>query len=333
MFDLAPYNTFGLHVGAKNLVVVKDLASLENFDDERYLILGHGSDVLFTDDFEGTILVNAIRGIEITDDKDYYYIKVGGGEILDDLIVHLLNKSIVGLENLSKIPGTVGAAPVQNVGAYGVEIGDYIEQIDVFNLKTKQIIHLSQSQCEFDYRSSIFKTQRLCHYFISHVHLKIKKSNEFVLSYKELQELDVRDAFAIRNKVIALREAKLPDPRFIGNAGSFFKNPIIDEAKLKAIRKIYPNVPVFTYNDQKNYYKVAAGFLIDKAGLRGVTHGNAGTWEHQALVIVNRGRAKPHEIVALAKYIVAVVKDKFDIYLEPEVRIFGAKGEIQWQDI
>lgn len=333
MFDLAPYNTFGLHVGAKNLIIVKDLASLANFNDEIYLILGRGSDVLFTADFDGTILVNAIRGIEIKEDKDYYYVKVGGGEVLDDLIVYLLNRSIVGLENLSKIPGTVGAAPVQNVGAYGVEIGDYIEQIDVFDLKSKQFITLSHDQCEFSYRSSIFKTQRLCNYFISYVHLKLKKSNEFVLSYKGLQELEVKDAFAIRNKVIALRDAKLPDPRFIGNAGSFFKNPIIDEQKLKLIRELYPNVPVFIQNDKPNTYKVAAGFLIDKAGLKGVTHGNAGTWEHQALVIVNRGKARPHEIVALAKYIVAVVKDKFDICLEPEVRIFDAKGEVQWQDI
>lgn len=330
MFDLAPYNTFGLHVFAKDLRIIKDPSTLNDFHSCQYLILGHGSDVLFTSDYDGTILVNAIKGIEFYDDGDSFVIKIGGGEILDDVILYLLQHGIVGLENLSKIPGTVGAAPIQNVGAYGVEIGDFVDKIETYNIKTKEIVFFNKDECQFDYRSSVFKTEHLSHLFITNVYLRIKKDYEPILSYKDLKDAELKDAFAIRNKVIELRDRKLPDPRYVGNAGSFFKNPIVNDDELARLRSIFPNIPTFVHGSK---FKVAAGFLIEKAGLRGITHGNAGTWEHQSLVLVNRGNAMPHEIVALAKYIVARVNDLYGVLLEPEVRIFGKNGELSWQEI
>lgn len=330
MFDLAPYNTFGLHVFARKGIIVHSPADLAGFGDELYMILGHGSDVLLTEDFEGTVLINAIRGLEITSDKDCYQVRVGGGEILDDIIVKLLRKGITGLENLSQIPGTMGAAPIQNVGAYGVEIGDFIEKIEVYNLQTRTLEYYSKEDCQFSYRSSVFKLKNLRHLFITNVFLKLDKNRVPTLSYGGLDDSDLKDAVAVRRKVIELRSRKLPDPRFVGNAGSFFKNPLVSAEMLKALRERYPNIPTFVQGDQ---YKVAAGFLIDQAGLKGVIHGNAGTWEHQALVLVNRGDAKPHEILSLAKYIVSRVYDMFGVELEPEVRIFGSTGELKWQEI
>lgn len=332
MFSLLPFNTFGLDVKAAGGLLVHDPAQLTAVQvGEPHLILGRGSDVLFIDDFDGLALISNIRGIEIRERDHCYEVSAGAGEILDDFIAYLLDHGITGLENLSGIPGTVGAAPIQNVGAYGVEIGDFIESVEVCDLQSHQLLRLSHKECRFAYRDSLFK-QRDLHFFVLRVHFKF--ADHFIprLTYQGLREQELKDAKAVRAAVLALRARKLPDPRFVGNAGSFFKNPLVPAARVEELRSAYPNMPVFTTADP-GLFKLAAGWLIDRADCRGITHGHAGTWEHQALVLVNRGQARPHEILSLAQYVAAEVGSHFGIELTPEVRLYGRQGEVQWKDL
>lgn len=328
MFSLLPYNTFALDVHAQHGIVVNALSDLKFPLPEPYIILGRGSDVLFTSDFEGTALINNIRGVDILHEDNEYLVRVGGGEILDELIVKLLNQGICGLENLSAIPGTVGAAPIQNIGAYGVEIGNFIASVEVCDLKSGKTFTLDKDACQFGYRDSYFKRHPQEHLFIIYVNFRFPDEPKLILSYQGLRDQDLKDAQAVRAQVRALRARKLPDPRYVGNAGSFFKNPLVDAQTVTRLREQYPDIPVFTAEGGR--YKLAAGWLIDKAGCRGITHGHAGTWEHQALVLVNRGQAKPHEIVSLAKYVSTQVMAHFGIELVPEVRLYGRNGEVAW---
>lgn len=332
MFDLSSYNSFHLPVFCEEGREIFSLEDLQKPINPPYIILGGGSDVLFTEDFAGTVLINKIVGYTITKESDKITkVRVGGGYILDQLIIELLNHNITGLENLSLIPGTIGAAPIQNIGAYGVEIGDFIDSIEAYNLKTQEFKIFTQAECQFSYRHSYFKEHKNEPWFITHVNLVF--ANEFLpkLTYSGLQSLEFKDAFAIRNRVISLRNEKLPNPDYVGNAGSFFKNPYIDKFKAQQLQKEYEQVPLYPIED--NLFKVAAGWLIDKAGCRGIKHGQAGTWGNQALVIVNLGKAKPHEIVAMAHYVCSQVKMKFDIDLVPEVRLYGKHGEVEWEQI
>lgn len=372
MFDLSTYNTFNLAVSAREGRVISSVEDLENLDlpvSEPYIILGGGSDVLFTEDFEGNVLINRIGGISIervpvastsasastsygvtagadtscgeklfvenqnsVGDDCFYRVRVGGGVVLDDLIVTLLKQGICGLENLSLIPGTVGASPIQNIGAYGVEIGDYIETIEAFDLKTGLRRVFSREECCFGYRYSIFKEKAFASYFITHVTLRLVKSFVPRQNYAGLQSYEFKDAFALREQVIFLRNEKLPNPKYVGNAGSFFKNPYVSAECVDALKAQYDgNVPCYPLPDGN--YKLAAGWLIDKANCRGIKHGQVGTWGKQALVIVNLGKAKPHEVLALARYVSAEVKSKFGIDLIPEVRLYGKHGEIAWEQI
>lgn len=331
MFDLTAYNTFGLHVYAKDGLIVRCTEDLLKIKDDRFIILGKGSDILLTDDYDGTVLIDEIRDLVITDEGDSYYVKAGGGIVLDELIAKLISQNIGGLENLSAIPGTVGAAPVQNIGAYGVEIGQFIESVEYFDLLSLRKGCFSRDQCEFGYRTSYFKKHPDQRLFITCVNMRFPKGFNPCLTYKGLQGEDLKNYVDIRNRVMTLRYKKLPDPKIVGNAGSFFKNPIVDKNVLEELRGKYCDLPVYAAENGK--FKIAAGWLIDKSDCRGITHGNAGTWENQALVLVNRGGARPHEIVALAKYIQAEVKTKFDIFLEPEVRIFGRNGELKWSQL
>lgn len=330
MLNLQNYNTFGLRVYARNIVHIEDIKQLALLDTKDTIILGKGSDVLFTEDYEGTILVNQIKTLSIEEKNDYFEVKVGGGYILDEFIDLLVSKNIYGLENLSAIPGTVGAAPIQNVGAYGVEIGDFISDIDVYDLETKLLFTLNKKDCKFSYRNSIFKEQKNRRYFITHITFHLNKEFQPKLTYSGLPQ-DIKNAKDLREFIINIRALKLPDPKFVGNAGSFFKNPFISLDKIEKIKEEFKDLPV--YKQDNGTYKVSAGFLIDKAGCRGITHGKAGTWANQALVIVNRGDAKPFDIVSIAKYVCICVKNKFDIDLYPEVRIYGRSGEILWENL
>lgn len=344
MFDLSAYNTFNLSVSAKEGRVITKPEDLATSISEPCIILGGGSDVLFTSDFEGTVLINRIGGVEIgkklladgaeaSDDAQatHVMVRVGGGVILDNLIDSLLEQGIFGLENLSLIPGTVGAAPIQNVGAYGVEIGNFITKIEAVNIETGAKVDLSGEQCHFGYRYSIFKEPGYKSLFITHVTFKLPLKFEPRVNYAGLQSYEFKGAMAIRARVIALRNEKLPNPKYVGNAGSFFKNPVVTEAKVNELKAQYENMPCYPQPD--GTFKLAAGWLIDKSQCRGIKHGQVGTWGKQALVIVNLGGAKPHEVVALAKYVCTEVSNKFAIDLVPEVRLYGRHGELSWDQI
>ena len=330
MFDLTPYNTFGLHVHSKNGIIINTENDLKTVHEDEIIILGHGSDVRFTDDYDGTVLINKIKSLNITQEGDFFKVKVGSGVILDDLIESLLENKIYGLENLSAIPGTVGAAPIQNVGAYGVEIGDLITEIEAYDLQRHFKETFSHERCEFAYRSSYFKHHCERKLFITSVTFRLFSRFIPKLTYQGLKNLHFKDGAALRARIEKMRSAKLPDPKLIGNAGSFFKNPEIEKEVANKLKEQYPDMPVYPTNEA-HLCKLAAGWLIEKAGCRGITHGNVGTWEEQALVIVNRGDAKPNEVVALAQYIIAEVYAKFGILLVPEVRTYGPKGELSWK--
>lgn len=331
MFDLEQHNTFKMKVKAKKGLFIKSCEDLNKVDDAKCLILGSGSDVLFIDDYDGTVLINAIKTLEIKHEGNVYKVRSGGGIALDSLISDLVDKGAYGLENLSAVPGTVGAAPVQNVGAYGTEVGDYIESVEFFDLQTKKAGKLLKKDCLFAYRHSIFKEEIAKSWFITYVNFVLPDTFRPNFTYKGIEGEGLSSAKAVRDKIIALRSAKLPNPELVGNAGSFFKNPIVSKNTVDAIKAQFEDVPVYPFSD--GLYKLAAGWLIDKAGCRGITKGKAGTWEHQALVLVNRGGANPSEIIALGKYICAKVKEKFAIDLYPEVRLIGKDGEVFWQDL
>ncbi|MGN0916008.1 MAG: UDP-N-acetylmuramate dehydrogenase [Succinivibrio sp.] len=331
MFDLSPFNTFGLNVKAESGVIINSVNDLRRVHADNLIILGNGSDVLFTDDYDGTVLINNIQGLDIENKGDRYIVRAGAGLKLDELIAHLVELGIYGLENLSAIPGTVGAAPVQNVGAYGIEVGDLIKEVKTYDLQRHIEETFSKEQCEFTYRSSYFKTHKSRRLVITQVVFELSSVFSPKLVYQGLKDQSFKDAVSLRNKVIDLRMRKLPDPTKVGNAGSFFKNPIVEIEYANELKKSYPAMPIYPYAE--GLCKVPAGFLIEKSGCRGITHGNVGTWENQALVIVNRGNAKPHEVVALAKYIMTEVFSRFKIKLEPEVRTFGRKGEVSWDNL
>lgn len=390
MFDLTAYNTFNLTVFCKEARTISTINDLVRPVSAPFIVIGGGSDVLFTEDFDGTVLINRIYGVTVeivfksgrtqkvvlkpessalqneslkqatlafssqdakaetcmqkqavsqlqdqapdhADVIEYYKVRIGGGEILDETIELLLEQGISGLENLSLIPGTVGAAPIQNIGAYGVEIGDVIESVEAFDFAQGCKVVLSKEECQFGYRTSYFKQHKERSLFITHVNLKLRSGFTPIQNYAGLQSFEFKDALSVRNRVIALRNLKLPNPRYVGNAGSFFKNPYVSAQVLEKLRLQYDNVPAYVQADGS--YKLAAGWLIDKAGCRGIRHGHAGTWGNQALVIVNLGKAKPHEIVAMAKYVSAEVKSKFGLDLIPEVRLYGRHGEKEWDQI
>lgn len=331
MADLSAFNSFGLHVNADNIVRIRSCEALQHAPSDHALILGRGSDILLTDDYEGNVLVNDIGTLRIENDGEDCVVTAGGGLLLDSLIEDLISRNIPGLENLSAIPGTVGAAPIQNVGAYGVEIGDFVERVNFFDLDKRSFGSFTRDECQFGYRSSYFKKHPELRLFVTEVVLRLPQSFTPRLGYKGLEDESLDTPYKIRERVIALRRSKLPDPAVVGNAGSFFKNPVVDAARAESLRRLYPDMPVYPQEDGS--VKLAAGWLIDQAGCRNITHGQAGTWEHQALVIVNRGGARPHEIVALAKYIVSEVQNRFGLMLEPEVRIYGRHGEVSWQQL
>ncbi len=331
MFDLCPYNTFGLHVHADEGILISSIADLRRVQADNIIILGHGSDVLFTDDYKGTVIINQIKDLSVEREGDDYIVKAGSGLILDDLISTLISRGIYGLENLSLIPGTVGAAPIQNVGAYGVEIGEFITEVKVYDLQRHIQEVFTKEDCKFGYRSSYFKKHKERKLVITQVTFRLSSVFSPKLIYKGLQDESFDNALSLRNKVIELRNQKLPNPKIAGNAGSFFKNPIVNTTFAQQLEKKYKKVPVYPMGD--GMCKIAAGWLIEQAGCKGITHGNVGTWEKQSLVIVNRGGAKPFEIVALAKYIMAEVYNKFGIQLDPEVRTYNAQGEVSWENL
>jgi UDP-N-acetylmuramate dehydrogenase len=330
--SLRPFNTFGIDVQAKyfagfnSIEQLEEVFSLKQADHDAQLVLGGGSNILFTSDFDGLVLKNEIRGISVeAEDEESVFIKAGAGENWHGLVMFAVENGYAGLENLSLIPGNVGASPMQNIGAYGVEIGDVFHELEAFHKKEKMSIRFSREDCEFGYRDSVFKRKYRDQFVITSVTYRLNKVPHFNTSYgairQELEKMGVSDLSikAVSQAVINIRSSKLPDPAVIGNAGSFFKNPQIDNSQFQQLKQRFPDVVAFPVNDQ--FTKVAAGWLIEQCGWKGFRRGDAGCYAKQALVLVNYGNAKGDELYSLSEEIVQSVKERFDIELEREVNI------------
>lgn len=329
-FNLRPYNTFGIEAIAKRFGAfttideLKELLSKRN--DDELLFLGGGSNVLFTKDFDGLVLRNELTGIEVIEEDDsHVIIKSGAGEVWHNFVIHCVENGYGGIENLSLIPGSVGASPMQNIGAYGAEIKDVFVSLEAYHIESGEIHSFDNAACEFGYRESVFKRRLKDQYVITSVTYRLTKEHTINSSYgaieAELEKMKIsaptiRD---ISNAVIAIRSSKLPNPAEIGNAGSFFKNPVVEPDVLDKIQLNYDKVP--NYPAPNGKVKLAAGWLIDQAGWKGKTFGNFGVHKMQALVLVNYSDAQGSDIFDLSSKIIADIKSKFGIELEREVNI------------
>jgi len=329
--SLKSYNTFGIDVKAKSLISVNSIEELITVLKNNYakdlFILGGGSNMLLTKDVDINVVHIDIKGIEvIRESEDFVFVKANAGENWHQFVLYTLEQNWGGLENLSLIPGNVGTSPIQNIGAYGVELKDNFVSCDAIDIQTLEVVHFTAEECEFDYRNSIFKNKAKGKYIITSVVFKLSKTNHQLLTnYGAINEAinengikkpGIRD---VANAVIKIRQQKLPDPKELGNSGSFFKNPVITTREFEELHKKYPEIPNYTVGD--NLVKIPAGWLIDKAGLKGYREGDAGVHKDQALVLVNYGEATGKDILQLAKKIQAEILDKFQIKLEPEVNI------------
>jgi len=327
--SLKPYNTFGIEASARYFAVVEDLASLKAaLGEERVrglplLVIGGGSNLLLTRDFPGLVLLMAIRGIELLgEDAQALRVRAAAGENWHGFVMHALAQGWHGLENLSLIPGTVGAAPIQNIGAYGVEQDSVFESLEALEIASGQVVQMDAAACRFAYRDSVFKHAARDKLVILSVTYRLPKNASVHADYADLKaELaahgitdptprDISDA------VIAVRTRKLPDPALIGNAGSFFKNPIVSAEKLEALQVFYPKLVSYPQGDGR--HKLAAGWMIDQAGWKGRALGEAAVYDKQALVLVNQGGASGADIAALARAIQADIRTRYAVELEPE---------------
>ena len=330
--SLKPFNSFGINVNAKYFVEFNSInelsEALTHIQQNKipFLIIGGGSNVLFTKDFDGMILKNNLKSIELLkEDKNYYFIKSAAGEVWHNLVLYCIKNNYSGIENLSLIPGSVGAAPLQNIGAYGVELKDVFFELEALHIQSNKIKIFSLNDCAFDYRESIFKTKLKNQYIILNVTIKLNKQPKYNIAYgaikEELEKLNCStlNAKIISQAVINIRSSKLPNPKEIGNAGSFFKNPIATEEICNQLKKEFPIIPI--YSTKNNLFKVAAGWLIEQCGWKGFRKDDYGCHAKQALVLVNYGNAKGKEIFDLSTSIIESVKQKFGIELEREVNI------------
>lgn len=326
--SLKPYNTFGLDATATHVrsfgSVDELVEALAAIADMPHMILGGGSNVLFTQDYPGAVLLNRIPGISvISDDEEGLTIKAGAGVGWHELVMHCVEQGYGGIENLSLIPGSVGAAPMQNIGAYGVEIKDVFVALEALHIPTGEIHEFSAEDCKFGYRESVFKRELKGQYVICSMSLRLKRESELNYSYgaiaAELERLDKAPSIAsISEAVINIRSSKLPDPAQIGNAGSFFKNPVIPESRFESLLAKHPDMPNYPAPAGR---KVAAGWLIERCGWKGKDLGGYGVHDRQALVLVNRGGATGAGIYKLSEDIIASVDEAFGITLEREVNV------------
>jgi UDP-N-acetylmuramate dehydrogenase len=330
--SLKPFNTFGINVSSRffsTFSSIEELNSVLEFSEKEklnWLTIGGGSNLLFTKDYEGIILKNELDGIElVNEDNNYYFVKAAAGVGWHNFVLHCIENNYGGVENLSLIPGSVGAAPLQNIGAYGVELKDVFYELEAFNITTKTIEKFSLNDCAFGYRESIFKRELKGKYIVVSVTFRLTKQPVFNTKYgaieQELEkmgctELSIKN---ISNAVINIRSSKLPNPKEIGNAGSFFKNPAIDGELYTKLISLYPTIPI--YPAPNNKHKLAAGWLIEQCGWKGYRKQDAGCHNKQALVLVNYANASGKEIYDLSSQIVASVQQKFGVELEREVNI------------
>jgi len=320
--QLQQLHTFRLKAIGSCCYILKNreqIAELAGLDD--YLVLGAGSNTVFCGDFSGTLVKVELSGVEYTEQDDAWIIKAAAGTHWHSLVEATLAKGIYGFENLALIPGTVGAAPVQNIGAYGREVADFIESVEVWDRYTKVVTHLTKSDCLFAYRESIFK-QEPNHWVILSVTFKLPKQWQAMVDYGELRELGCEaSAQQIFQKVVAVRQLKLPDPAQQPNAGSFFKNPEVDLQQMEWLRDKFPGIPCYPIAADR--YKVAAGWMIDHLGWKGRGIGGVSVHERQALVLVNTNQATGTDLIELARTIKSAVVTTFKVELEAEVRIYA----------
>ena len=325
------YNTFGVDAIARYFFEFTEIEDVDKFvksnqtwSNVPYFILGGGSNVLFMDNVEGLVLHPNVPGIgKVHEDRQHVWLEVGAGEIWDDFVKYCVSWQLGGVENLSLIPGTVGAAPVQNIGAYGQEVSNVIEFVRGYDLQQKTQIELSAEACNFSYRNSIFKETLKGSAVITSVVFRLEKFPEFKLNYGQVEErvkaLGGVNLHNIRQAIVEIRTSKLPDFTMMGNAGSFFKNPVADPAVTDEILKKYPEMPVFDAGHGK--VKLAAGWLIEHSGLKGYREGNVGVHDKQALVLVNYGGATGKEIYNFSEKVKQEVIKKFGVELEREVNV------------
>ena len=329
--SLKDYNTFGIDVRAQFFVEVTSLLQLQKVLElkaypEKFILSG-GSNILLTQDVNALVIFINLKGISIEEETDSdVLLKVMAGENWHHLVLWSLDKNYGGLENLSLIPGNTGTAPIQNIGAYGVELKDVFECCTAMEIDSGELVEFDKESCQFGYRDSIFKNKAKGKYIITSVHLRLTKENhQLNTNYgaieNELKEMGIvyPTIHDISNAVVAIRRSKLPDPKEIGNSGSFFKNPIVSKKLFEKLKKTYPNIP--SYAISKTEVKIPAGWMIEQCGFKGKRQGDAGVHEKQALVLVNHGKATGQEILDLATSIQETVKEKFGVVINPEVNI------------
>ena len=329
--SLKDLNTFGVMARARLFADIRSeedldaLFSEENVKQTPKLVLGGGSNMLFTKDYDGLVIHMNIQGISHKSEGDDVYLRAGGGEIWNDLVNYAVDNEFAGMENMSLIPGSVGASPVQNIGAYGVELMDIFHSCRAFEISSSRIRTFNRDECKFSYRDSVFKTALKGLYIITEVTFKLSKIFVPRVTYGAIQEeLNTRGIIQptikdISSVVSHIRVGKLPDPKTIGNAGSFFKNPVIPVGKFIQLQSNFPDI--IHYPASRGFIKLAAGWMIEQCGWKGKILGHTGTWMNQALVIVNVGKASGNEIYNFSELIIESVKNRFDITLEREVNI------------
>ena len=330
--SLKKYNTFGIDVTTKEFVEInsdeeiKALINSKLLKNKKYFILGGGSNVLFTKNFDGIIVKINTKGKSIIkEDSEHIYLRVSAGEEWQDFVDYCIENNYAGVENLSLIPGTVGAAPVQNIGAYGVELKDVFFELQAIEIASGRIVKFTKNDCEFSYRNSIFKNRLKNKYIIISVSFKLNKHPEIKIEYGNVkQELEKSGIInpgikEISEAICNIRRKKLPDIEEFGSAGSFFKNPVVDEKTFIELKNKFPKMSTYKLPDSK--YKLAAAWLIEKSGMKGKTFGNAGIYKDQALVIVNHGGAGTKEIIFVMEKVQKTVYEKFQITLQAEVNI------------
>ncbi|MCX7611462.1 MAG: UDP-N-acetylmuramate dehydrogenase [Ignavibacterium sp.] len=331
-FSLKYFNTFGLNYTCETFIEVEyaeEIYSINkkyNLSQKKFLVLGEGSNILFTKDFDGIVLHPSFNNFTVEqEDSEHIYIKIEAGKNWDEFVRYTVEKNIGGIENLISIPGLVGAAPIQNIGAYGQEIKDTISFVHFFDFEKNVFRVYNNKQCNFGYRDSIFKKRLKNKIFITSIELKLDKNPKPVLDYYDVKNELMKNGIKnptikdISNIISKIRENKLPSPRMIGNAGSFFKNPIIDKNKFEALKRIYSNIPFFYLNENK--VKIPAAWLIEKIGYKGKVNGNVATYHKQPLVLINLGNASGNEILDFANEIKNEILNQFDIDLELEVNV------------
>ncbi|MCK4880661.1 MAG: UDP-N-acetylmuramate dehydrogenase [Bacteroidales bacterium] len=327
---LKELNSFGLDTRAAHYarpVDVETLTHLLEHENNRQLpllVLGEGSNILFRNDFDGLIIQPGMKGVELVEEEgDELVVRVGASENWDNLVRYATEQGWYGLENLSLIPGSVGSSPVQNIGAYGVELKERFDWLEAWDIQLNQLVRLDHTACRFGYRSSIFKGEAKGRYIITHVAFRLSRKPDLKLEYgnvkTELTKANGTTPLDLRNVIIAIRRSKLPDPAQYGNAGSFFKNPMVDRTIFNCIRVEYPKVPF--YPRAGNQMKIPAAWLIEKSGWKGKRVGNVGTWPTQPLVLVNYGGATGQEIYDFSEKILEDVERLFGVTLEREVNV------------